>query len=403
MQVVAAWGADGLRIEARSIAIAEIGGSAPLTTTTSPTRSASPPEWTEVMTLLDGLAGVINVELSLDLTVPVIGRRRATHRFRIPIADGAVDYMGLEKDLSTLESALLDFAIRDGALVLEMGIPFLPTRGLGKPILQWDLAPADLDLARRDRIRLAVLPRFRTVGGESGSSRIIVRTRIPACRREPTRSSRRRARTGGRRVHIRITPLLIGPCEHALHCVVTATHAPPDQLFAIRLRRTRHGRSRAPTSAPRAKSVFRRRAGERRCERGPHEGERLFDGGRSLLDLDRRPAAEDELDAAERIGSAARTIDVVESNRPPLDECGGVPDVSREPLAYKGLEPTGQCKLRSDRNGRGRHVGATSPCLLSVGVFVANLIREPYPVRVASQPGPVANARSRARVAEVTR
>ncbi len=174
VQVVAAWGTDGLRIEAGSIAIAEIGGSAPLTATPS-APGASPPESTEMMALLDGLAGEVNVDLALDLTVPVIGRRRATHRFRIPIADGAVDYMGLEKDLSTLESALLDFAIRDGALVLEMGIPFLPTRGLGKPILQWDLAPADLDLARRDRIRLALLPRFRTVGGESGSSRIALR------------------------------------------------------------------------------------------------------------------------------------------------------------------------------------------------------------------------------------
>ncbi len=134
------------------------------------------------MALLDGLAGEINVDLALDLTVPVIGRRRATHRFRIPIVDGVVDYMGLEGDLSTLESALLDFAIRDAALVLEMGNPVPPETRPRKPILQWDLAPAGLDLARRDRIRLAMLPRFRTVAGTpdppgspSDSSRFAIR------------------------------------------------------------------------------------------------------------------------------------------------------------------------------------------------------------------------------------
>ena len=121
--------------------------------------------------LLDGLRGEFNVDLEVDLTVPVIGRRRATHRFRVPIDAGAVDYIELEKDLSTLENSILDFAVRsDGTLVLERGIPLLPTRGRGKPILTWQLEPLDLALAQKDRIRLAVFPQFEVAGSEDAES-----------------------------------------------------------------------------------------------------------------------------------------------------------------------------------------------------------------------------------------
>jgi hypothetical protein len=120
--------------------------------------------------LLDGLRGEFNVDLEVDLTVPVIGRRRATHCFRIAIEDGALDYTKLEKDLSTLENAFLDFAVRpDGTLVLERGIPLLPTRGRGKPILIWRLDAADLQLAHAHRIRLAVLPHFEAASADSSS------------------------------------------------------------------------------------------------------------------------------------------------------------------------------------------------------------------------------------------
>jgi hypothetical protein len=117
---------------------------------------------------LDGLSGEVNVDLHVDLTVPIIGRRRATHRFRIPIEQGSVDYLQLEGDLSTLENTLLDFAVRDdGTLVLERGIPLLPTRGRGKPILVWELDAADLALAKQNRIRLAVVPHFRPASSPS--------------------------------------------------------------------------------------------------------------------------------------------------------------------------------------------------------------------------------------------
>lgn len=109
--------------------------------------------------LLDGLSGRLHVDMNVDMTIPVFGSRRAVHKFRVAVDDGTLDYRELEADLSALEESLLDFAVRDGALVLERGIPLLPTRGRGKPLVIWPLDAADLSLAERRRVRLSVLPR----------------------------------------------------------------------------------------------------------------------------------------------------------------------------------------------------------------------------------------------------
>lgn len=112
--------------------------------------------------LLDGLAGRLDVDVDVDLSVPILGRRRATHALRLGIEGGAIDYLELEHGLSTLEDALLDFSVRDGKLVLERALPLLSTRGRGKPLLLWDLDEADhARAAREQRVRLSVLPRFR--------------------------------------------------------------------------------------------------------------------------------------------------------------------------------------------------------------------------------------------------
>ncbi len=108
--------------------------------------------------LLDGLSGALHVDAVVDMTVPIIGRRRATHKLRLSVDDGSIDYRAIENSLSALEDALLDFSVRDGALVLERGIPLLPTRGFGKRLLIWQLSPEDLALAQQGRVRLAVLP-----------------------------------------------------------------------------------------------------------------------------------------------------------------------------------------------------------------------------------------------------
>src|SRR5690606_18504313 len=71
-----------------------------------------------------------------------------------------VDFRALESDLSALEDALLDFSVRDDALVLELGIPLLPTRGMGKPLIRWPLDAQEMTLAQSQRlVRLATLAR----------------------------------------------------------------------------------------------------------------------------------------------------------------------------------------------------------------------------------------------------
>ncbi len=120
---------------------------------------AKPSVGARVLEVLDRSSGHFDVDLGLDLAVPVIGRRRATHEFRIPIDAGTIDYRQLESNLSTLEDQLLDFSVRDEGLVLEVGVPLIPTRGLGKPIVTWPLGDADRALAQQQRVRLSVLAR----------------------------------------------------------------------------------------------------------------------------------------------------------------------------------------------------------------------------------------------------
>ena len=121
--------------------------------------------------VLDGLAGDVDIDVEVDLTVPIIGNRNATHRLRVPIANGALDYRALESNLAALENALIDFSVRDGGLCLERVNPLFPARGHGKPFVIWDLDAADLALAMQDRVRLAVLPGARLVdsAGEGDS------------------------------------------------------------------------------------------------------------------------------------------------------------------------------------------------------------------------------------------
>ncbi len=121
-----------------------------------PARSGAPPllDWC----VLDSLSGKVDVDALVDVTVPIIGHRKATHAFRIPIENGAIDFRELEADLAALEDAVLDFAVRDGALVLERVNPLLPVRGRGKPIVVWNLDVNDLALADKNRVRLSVLP-----------------------------------------------------------------------------------------------------------------------------------------------------------------------------------------------------------------------------------------------------
>ncbi len=116
--------------------------------------------------ILDQLTGKVDVDATVDATVPVIGRRKATHHFRVPISDGTLNYRELERDLSRLEDAILDIEVRNDKLVLERGVPLL---GLHKPIVVWDLDDAELALARKRLVRLRTLPRARLPRSKTSS------------------------------------------------------------------------------------------------------------------------------------------------------------------------------------------------------------------------------------------
>lgn len=140
-----------LRIEMPSVATGEAAASdaAP---SEAPPRNGLPR-----LAFLDLLEGHFGVDVTTDFTLPIIGRRQATHRFRIPIAAGSVEINALGKGLSTLESLVLDFAMREDALVLVKDIPLVPFDS--QVLVRWALDAEGLGLARANRVRLSTLLR----------------------------------------------------------------------------------------------------------------------------------------------------------------------------------------------------------------------------------------------------
>jgi hypothetical protein len=104
------------------------------------------------LSLLDGLGGRLDVDLTADTTLPLIGQRKATHHFRIPISEGTIDFKGVEHNLSALEDSVLDFVVKGGELRLVRDIPLLPWDA--KTLVYWPLDADELELASRQRVRL---------------------------------------------------------------------------------------------------------------------------------------------------------------------------------------------------------------------------------------------------------
>lgn len=107
---------------------------------------------------LDRLTGKIEVGVVVKAQLPVVGQYNLNRTFKIPIDDGALDFVEVERQLSTLEDAFIDFAVREGQLVLKRDIPLLPTRG--KTLVSWPLSPVEQALAQNRVIRLRALPRI---------------------------------------------------------------------------------------------------------------------------------------------------------------------------------------------------------------------------------------------------
>jgi hypothetical protein len=101
-------------------------------------------------------SGEVQAELHVSLGFGRLSRT-AIHQLSLPLRDGLFDYRKLEHGLSTFEDALLDFSVRQGTLVLEAGVPFLPTRGHGYPIMSWPLLREEQELAESGYVSLACI------------------------------------------------------------------------------------------------------------------------------------------------------------------------------------------------------------------------------------------------------
>lgn len=102
------------------------------------------------LTPLDGLHGLLHADLTLDVKLPFISRRVATHKLHLDVRQGTIDFKKLEDGLSLLEDALLDFQVRKNALVIEI-------KGVKKTLVAWPLDAEGLALANHDRVKLRTL------------------------------------------------------------------------------------------------------------------------------------------------------------------------------------------------------------------------------------------------------
>jgi hypothetical protein len=125
--------------------------------TSAPAPSSSAPSPRRDLAFLDLVCGRFGVDVTTDVTLPVLGSRQATHRVSLPVDDGIIDFRRLAKSLATLESLVLDFEVEDDRLVLEKDIPLVPFDS--QPLVHWMLDPAGHALAKKDRVRVATLLR----------------------------------------------------------------------------------------------------------------------------------------------------------------------------------------------------------------------------------------------------
>lgn len=111
--------------------------------------------------LLDHLDGLLAFDLFVDVRIPILPDRRATHSIRVPITHGAINFKELEGCLAKLEDALLDFEVNAEGLNLELDpIPGLTFDNV--TLVTWPLAGNDHSLAeKQQKIRLRRLLDYR--------------------------------------------------------------------------------------------------------------------------------------------------------------------------------------------------------------------------------------------------
>jgi hypothetical protein len=118
--------------------------------------------------------------------VPILGRWRATHKFRVAVDGGVINFRALEQNLEFLEDLIIDFKLRKNRLVLEKNVPLIPFDT--KTLVYWELDSDDLQRARDRRVSL----------------RTLLRPQVPPKRIEEARADAKKhgRRTGLRRLDV---------------------------------------------------------------------------------------------------------------------------------------------------------------------------------------------------------
>ncbi|MBW2523574.1 MAG: hypothetical protein JRI23_05340 [Deltaproteobacteria bacterium] len=109
--------------------------------------------------LLDHLSGKVAVDLTVAASIQSIGSRKATHRFRVPLDGGALNFKTLERGLARLEDSILDFEVEGDRLELVKDIPLVPFDR--ETLVYWQLDRHDRQLASRNRVKLRRLLDYR--------------------------------------------------------------------------------------------------------------------------------------------------------------------------------------------------------------------------------------------------
>ncbi len=156
------YGPDGLAVggaTAESIAVTVHGlganGDAPAASTGVPEAPTGGRRMLGVdLPLLDGVAGRVEADVVVDVKLPVIERREGTHRVRLELREGTIDFKQLERGLSALEDAVIDFEVDDAGLYLEVDAVVVK-----RELVRWPLDAEGVRLARQNRVRLRTFAR----------------------------------------------------------------------------------------------------------------------------------------------------------------------------------------------------------------------------------------------------
>ncbi len=168
------------KLDVPQVAVGEVHGAVPelarLLTQREPPGPSGGPRQLPELPFLDHVDGDLNLDVTVDIRIPIIKSRVATHRFRVPIHHGEVNFKTVEKSLSGLEDAVLDFEVNDEGLIFERdlipGVTFD-----NQTLVTWPLQGEEHVRARRDKlIRLRRLLEFRVnpalLGDPSGASEV---------------------------------------------------------------------------------------------------------------------------------------------------------------------------------------------------------------------------------------